>query len=814
MLLQKIDELKMTKKRYFFITAAFFFCVAFYCLIRIVLPCRVYQYEGSYAFSPDTPWGDTVIYDGISLRPGVYRIELAYDADTDYVGLCNVADGTVFAGGLCSNGEHLYRGLDETGYVIWLYEETDDLQVVISYDGKGSLATGNLRIVETNQLWTMLLACVIAVGAAVCAAMIFYAYDRAFSVSADKKHVFFWITTIALAVSLPYLCGYNIAGADLTYHLQRIEGVKDGLAAGYFPVRLEPKWLYGYGYANGIFYSNTLLYFPALLRLLGFPVSAAYNVYCIALNFATAWISYYCFSRIFGNRNTGILCSALYTLSIFRIYKLIITSAVGEGTAVTFIPLVLYGLYRIFTEQDTGAITSKRSAGGDLAERSLAKRRGRGDRAAWVPLMIGLSGLIQSHMLTCEITGAVIILYCLVYVRRILNGKVFMALCKAALSTLLVNLWFIVPFLDYYVTQDVHIKHVSARTIQDRGLYFAHLAFHFWSRGINTPTGDNGMQYSHPVGIGMVLIAALGVFLILWFSGAFRKLKSREVCFVKVTAGVGVLLLLMSTYIFPWDRIQDLHPILASLVSSLQFPNRFLGWGTVCLVLIFGFCMQYLMYGGIRQESGLAEPASAISSRNEAGQQDGGAGRDRTGRKTGAFLLAAAAVIGVTTSSMYLLDFVNSGEDYFVLYNEESMGSGYISGAEYLIEGTEEGKLTYADAVAGEGVELSACERKSLYAVMECVNKTSGEGYVDLPLLLYKGYRAVCTDTGQALEVCAGENNVVRVLLPEGFAGTVEVRFVSPVYWRISELASVLAVAGILIMQLKYRRKNRWIPAC
>ena len=753
MYIQRIWNLKIWKKKPFCMAAVLFFLMILFCLIKIALPCQTYSYEGSMFFNPDSPVGDTAVYGGIRLKPGVYRIELEYDTDTDLAALCHVADGTVFYGGLRSNGEHLYSGLPMTGFDIWLYEEAKDLQILVSYGGKGSLVTGSLRIVETNQLWTMMLVLVLTAGLAVCIFMIFCYYDKVYPVPMGKKHAFFWVTVIALAASLPSLCGYNIAGADLTYHLQRIEGVKDALVQGQFPVRMEPKWLYGHGYANGIFYCNTFLYFPALLRLLGFPVSASYNAYCIMLNFAAAWISYVCFGRIFKKHNIGILCSALYTLSVFRIYKLIITSATGEGTAVTFIPLVLYGLYRVFGEDPQ------------------QKRY----KTSWVPLTLGIAGLIQSHMLTCEITAVVIAVFCIIFIRKIFEGRVFLALFRAALCSLLLSLWFIVPFLDYYLTQDVHIRHVSARTIQDRGLYLAHLAFHFWSRGVNTPTGDNGMQYSHPVGIGLILVAVLAVFLILWFSGAFRKVEFRGLFFVKAAAGGGTALLIMSMHIFPWDRIQDLHPVLASLVSSLQFPNRFLGWGTACLVLVFGFCMWYFQVRG---------------------------------GKYGYLAVAAAGVICVTTSGMYLLDYVNSGEDYFVLYNEESMGFGYISGAEYLIEGTEEGKLTYASPQTGEGVELSAYEKKGLRVRMQCVNRAVGDSYVDLPLLLYKGYRAVCGDTGQALQVCTGENNLVRVLLPAGFEGNVEVGFSSPLYWRISELLTALTVLGLLLMWCVVRRRE------
>lgn len=750
--MRKIKELELWKKRPIVIFTVAFLLILFFIAVKIVIPCKEYRYEGSYSFESGIATSDTVLYDGISLTPGVYRIELEYETDTDLAALCNVSDGTVFAGGLLSNGEHLYSGLKKTGYDMRLYEKTENLQIVISYGGNGSLKIGNLRIAETNRLWTMLLTIVMTAGILFYSAAIFYYYDKSSPVSSEKKNTFFFVTLIGLIISVPYLCGYTIAGADLTYHLQRIEGVKDGLLGGQFPVRLEPKWVYYHGYADAIFYCNAFLYFPALLRLLGFSVMESYNAYCIMLNFATAWISYYCFGKMFGKRHIGIVCSALYTLSVFRIYKLIVTGAVGEGSAVTFMPLVMYGMYRIFTE--------------DPKDKKY--------KTAWIPVMLGYAGLIQTHVLTCEITALVTLLFCVIYIKKIFCRNTFLELFKGAAASVLVSLWFLVPFLDYYMTQDVHIKNVSARTIQDRGLYPAHLAFHFWTTGINTPSGDNGMQYSHPVGIGLVLMIALGVFLILWFSGRFQKSDDRGTGFVKVIALIGVLLLFMSTNAFPWDRIQAMNTVTAALVSSLQFPNRFLGWGTACLTALFGFCLRYF---------------------------------ETCGRK-GYWAMTAVAVIGVITSSMYLLDFVNCRQDSFELYNEEGMGFGYISGAEYLIEGTDYDKLTFADAVAGAGVEIQNYEKQALQVEFQCINGTDSDSFADIPLLLYKGYRAVDIATGQQMQICAGENNVIRVLIPGNFSGRLRISFSSPVYWRISELISAGAVILLSVMWRKNGRRK------
>ena len=752
MMIQKLKNIKMWKEKPLYISIAIFMTIVLALLIRLAMPNAEYEYEGYYLFENDSYTNSTVVLEGIHLSPGIYRVELEYTTDTDLVGWCSVQDGTVFEGALLCNGEHLYSELQNTSFEMWLYETTDNLQIIMSKSVNGSLQTGNVRIVETNQLWTMLLTVVTIVALIVLAVMVFYYYNEKYRVSKEVKNTFFFVTLIIFIASLPYLCGYNITGADLTYHLQRIEGVKDGLLTGQFPVRIEPRWLYNHGYADAIFYCNTLLFIPAIFRLLGFTITASYNIYCIGLNIATAWISYYCFGKIFKNRNIGLVCSALYTLSIFRIYKLLITSAVGEGSAVTFMPLVIYGLYRIFTEEQ------------EKPEY----------RTCWVPLMLGYTGLIQTHVLSCEITAIVTIVFCILHVRKFLSSKVWMEFVKAATCTVMLCLWYLVPFLDYYLTQDVHIKHVSGRTIQESGLTLAHLAFHFWRDGSNTPSAGMGMQYSHPVGIGLVLIVALCLYLIMWFGGIFEKNKTERVAFTQKTALVGILLLCMSTNMFPWDKIQSMNSIFASLVSSLQFPNRFLGWGTVCLVLIFGFCLYYFQLHD----------------------------------KKAYWVMIAVMFVGITTSSMYLLDYVKANQDYFELYNEESMGFGYISGAEYLIEGTNYENLSFAKVQANAGVKILNYEKTGLEAELQCLNLWDEENYVDVPILLYKGYRAVDAQSGQELLLCAGDNNVIRVIIPPNYNGTVQICFVSPIYWRIGEVVTEFTIVLLLVIWRNFYLKK------
>ena len=755
----RLKELNLRHKKPFWILLLLFGVPAFFCMIRIAMPNKTYFFTGQTVFESGVPVNDTLIYDGIALKPGVYSIELSYETDYDRGAHCTLRDGTVFTGGLLTNGEHFYKNLGKTGFHAWLYESTEHMQVVVTYDGGGSLVTGDLKVTETNLMWTKLLVVLLFGLALALAIMTYYYYQQKYEVSSRKKQVFFFLALISLVASLPYLHEGVISGADLTYHLLRIEGVKDGLLSGQIPVRIEPGWLYDHGYADAIFYCNTLLVIPALLRMAGFTILSSYCIYCILLNIATAWIAYHCFSRIYESDTIGLVCSGLYTLSVFRIYKLTITSAVGEGSAYVFLPLILYGFYRVFSE--------------DRKEKKY--------KTAWVPLAIGYAGLMQTHVLTCEITLFLTIVICLIFLPRIFHLNTFLELAKGALAALGLSMWYLVPFVDYYLTQDMHIKHASARTIQERGTLPAQLAFHFWSTGDNTPLGNNGMQYSHPVGVGFVLALGLFVFAALAINGAYQKIKNSnnnsnnskkaKVGLGVVSAIMGTLLLVMSLNVFPWNAIQNRNGLSAALVSSLQFPNRFLGWGTVFLVTVFGYVLWYFANG------------------------------KRAYYRIGILV----AILSILSGNMYMLDYVAKDQNHYNLYHEEGMGFGYISGAEYLIEGTDEEKLTFDNPVAGPKVTILSYEQKALHVKMECRN-VGGYSYVTLPLLSYKGYRAKDGE-GRRLVVTDGTNHLLRVQVPAGFAGEIRVDFVSPLYWRISEIISLATLIGLLAAW-KFGRKD------
>lgn len=751
--------LHLVRCKSFICTVAVTLVLSLFCVVRILLPNHTYTFEETAGNSTGTESGGKFsVCENISLSPGLYRIQLSYATDTDAGGYCFVEDGHVYPGGLLANYDVLYTNLSSTDYTIWLFEATNTLTVAVSLLEGCNLMTGALTIVETNGLWTMLLTVILFCSACITGGIAFSVYQKQYGVSVRAKRVFFCMTVVVLLSSTPLLLDGVNTGADLGYHFHRIEAVSAGLISGQFPTRIAPRWLFGQGYADPVFYCNLLLIFPAILRLLGFPLTVSYQIFAVGVNVLTAWIAYYSFSRIFKDYKIGICCSSLYTLSICRIYKFIVTGALGEGTAQIFLPLILLGLYEALAAADEEINVQN----------------------AWFHIALGYAGVFQTHVLTSEITILVTLFFCLVYIRKIWNKTVFSTLLIGGGLAILLSLWYLVPFADYYLTQNVHIRNVSARTIQERGLYPGQLLSFFQKTPTDSTLLNESMKEVWPSGGNVILTAGLVLFLILWYSGKLKD-KSPLNRFVKVSAVLAAVLLLFSLQIFPWDRLQALGSVPASLISSLQFPNRFLGWGTCLLVVVMGYCI--------------------------------------SDRKLCSGRMWNYVVIGVMLLSVmyavYLLEDVNKNLLRVKVYNEEAMGFGYISGGEYLIQGTDETLLTFDRPHPSDAVTVSSYVKDNLHITAHCTNRGEEQGYVDMPLLLYKGYQAYDRDSGEPLDITYNSNNQLRLLLPARFSGDIEIKFVSPVYWRAAEAISLIMLIYLLLYPVKRRRRIlRKNPAC
>ena len=136
-----------------------------------------------------------------------------------------------------------------------------------------------------------------------------------------------------------------------------------------------------------------------------------------------------------------------------------------------------------------------------------------------------------------------------------------------------------------------------------------------------------------------------------------------------------------------------------------------------------------------------------------------------------------------------------------------SMGHSGILGAEYLPLDVE-WNFYYHDAWPSEGVTVENFEKENLDTLTTVTTlEETGEYYIDLPMLLYKGYQAKDVATGERFVVTKGENGHVRAILPAGYQGTVQVRYSGMWYWRVAEAVSLLFWVAVIVGRVVAVRK-------
>ena len=684
--------------------------------------------------------------DPISLKGGVYEVTAVYQAESGSSSEFMVTDNSDRYKVLFANTIPLSGDLGSSTFPIWLARNSEDIIIQAVPGENSNLTIKEIHIRETNAGSRIAIFGILSVSLLLNGIWIYLRYVKSHEERRKKRIIFWGIVGIIGVVSVPLLTDYCMNGMDLIFHLIRIEGVKKGLLSGQMPVRIQPNWFSGYGYASSVFYGDTFLVLPALLRMIGLPIQAAYKLFLLVLNIATALVAYVCFKNSFRDSWAGLIAAMLYTWSPYRIYDLYGRAALGEAIALTFLPILCYGFYLIFTS--------------DITKKEY--------RHLWVLPTIGFTCIIQSHTLSCLMMGGMAVLLCILYIKKVCRIQTFLVLCKTVLFTVLVNAWFLVPFLDYYMTGDFVVNYLGGGSVQAGGVYLVHYLFTFFRDGISSNTDNMGMMQTESLGVGFAVTVCLFVYLWILFTGRYKNkehAKIRE--YGSRIVLIGGIVMILSTNFFPWDYLQHSNRIFSALISSMQFPMRLLTVTSLC----FAFGAGLVVWQIHKWEKPVIYRI---------------------------FMIGITGIAILTTQ--YLTNDMLRSKTPLYLYNAENIGTTYIMGNEYLPAGTDTSRLKAEEYVAGEGCVVTKDD--NLYVV----NNSGGNSYVEVPLLFYKGYKARDTNSGESLMVTQGENGKVRVSLPAGYSGYVSVSFAGLWYWRAAEIISLLCVL-VLAASVLWRRR-------
>lgn len=608
----------------------------------------------------------------------------------------------------------------------------------------------SIRIVSSPLTMRHCLFWVVVLFLVIDTLLLWICYKNRISISEQTKTNIRILILLIAIVSIPLMVNYLPNEAhDKEFHLTRIEGIKEGLLNGNFPLRIESSALHGHGYPYSIFYGDILLYIPAVLRIFGISISAAYNFYVLLINVGTVLISYYCFSKM-SNTKTGMICTAVFSLNIYRLFDIYTRMAVGEYTAIMFMPLVLYGMWGVYA----------------LPEDS--KEHGR----SWIPLTIGCTGIFLSHMLSTEMVALFVFLTAVILWKKTIRKKTLRVLFKSALSTALLSFWFLMPFLDYMMSGRYIINNNPSGyvpySLEMKGVFPAQLFMNRYSVIGHSSNISEGAVADMPLTVGLASMLVLIGWFVLCCGKNRDKTEKRE---EYLAVFLSVLCLGMTLYFFPYTWIADKIPILRMAINSLQFPWRFLAIAGVLLAWLLCIILQ----------------------------------KEWIEQRKRQILTGILIFIAFWQGISYMSDILNETRAMRI-FQTSAFVDGGIGNGEYLpVEGDETytigGDLSvYADQLTyDEGVvSVSEWGRDQETVVVSLANYTDQTQQIEVPLINYKGYHAM-TDNGDELQISSGTAHRISVFVPAGFSGTIRVGFSEPWYWRVSELISLITLLCLVL---------------
>lgn len=341
-----------------------------------------------------------------------------------------------------------------------------------------------------------------------------------------------------------------LIGDDSIYHYLRVDAVAERLRCGGFLSEVNHVYFEGAGYAD-FAYPITMLYIPALFRVLGCGIGLSMSLFLILCCVFTYVAVYVSVKDISGRPIAGTIAAVLYSLSQYRIDCLYTRFALGEVQAFIFWPFVLWGLYNLIA---------------------------RDGKRLW-PLGLGLGGMLLSHSLSTLLACLLCVIFCLVFIKRIItNAKKYQRLLFTAVITMALTAFYWIPFLRFVMLHDLTLfypNRIAADNTVDPLLMFSNIR----------------LDATH-AGIGAILIFAASSRLLLGSRSSLAEPLRRDGVYSRyfdVCLLTGLITLFCTTDLAPWN-------LLGVLLNSLQFSFRLYAVVTVCLAMAGGIFLYYALH--------------------------------------------------------------------------------------------------------------------------------------------------------------------------------------------------------------------------
>lgn len=606
-----------------------------------------------------------------------------------------------------------------------LSKDMKQLQLKINYSGQGELTIKKLNLSARSMFYSDTYFFLVVFGILNVLGYLYVRNGRK-RLSQEKLTDYSIILGVALLATSPMMQTYLYNGDDLCYHLARLEGLKDGILDGQIPVNILPDGLKNHGYLNAM-YPYLFLYIGAFLRICRVSLALSYKVLIFLANLGSAVSAYVAMKSMIKSRRSVMLAVVLYTLMPYRFTNIFSRGDLGETLALIFWPFVIAGLYHVIM----------------------------GERRKWYYLVIGFSGALQSHILSVAFVSVICVITALVYCGRIIREKRYVEIGKAAGLSVLLNVWYLVPFITYYFGEDICKDSLRWSSYFEQSINPSNL------------TQSLSLYNKQYFSLGLALLGCLGIGVVYLLCER-RANKTDLDGYLLYLLVLGCILTFMTTGYFP-NRALLGSSFFENIATMIQFPWRFLGPASACI----------LFAGAI----GLTRSEIIKPYRN----------------------IIFAMLVGL---NLLVIVSVPTDNNHMPYDNPEALASkghesklaaniGLFYPHEWRIDGAAEERLN-SSVISSDlnSITVYDYQKKGTKAVV-CYRAIS-DGYLELPMQSYIGYRA-CDENGNAVAIERGDAARMRFAVKgDGAEHRIYVQYGPVGGFVIANIISAITIIGCI----------------
>ena len=290
-----------------------------------------------------------------------------------------------------------------------------------------------------------------------------------------------------------------------------------------------------------LFYQPLVTYLPLLVKVFTPTYMSALKVFAGLMIILSGITMYQFVNQVTGKRTIAIFAAIIYMIAPYKLANTYKRFAIGDFTALVFIPYVFMGMYNLFEQ----------------------------DKKKHYYIAIGAIGLMLTHTITTIYVAVFCIIYILFNLKKLKDKDILKKCAINIIFILLISMLFWFPLLeatlqaDYVImdnqTMGTHSKFVSNNIIN--------LSQLFRDKG-----EENGTTFL--IGIPTIIAILLTIFTI-------KKVDEKYKSFYLINIIFALISLWLASRFFPWK-------IAPEIFCKIQYPWRTIGFFNFFISFVCG----------------------------------------------------------------------------------------------------------------------------------------------------------------------------------------------------------------------------------